>query len=637
MEVNENAGSEPRAAQPLPAVIEESVPLQALLRLRERGPRGLPGLAHLIDNGDWLTRTMAVSAMGTIIRDDPILRLIHAAADHASRWIPGARALEPLVLRAVRLSVRAVRRALLLKHWYPSAVLFGPLFSWPIAGCLKDRFWAVRTAAALALGECREVSRIRELQSALRDPMCTVRIAAAAALTCMGVTLREASSQLLADAEPAPEHIGSTILTSDVLAHLASAHRAVLSALSRVAGVLCEPMDSMSWAQILAGSPGEKKPHSVKAEIDRYADETETHYFLCKPFTRVNREQNVRLLDAFLVLAERLRAPHEGLVLDLGGGAAWVTELLTRLGYRVITLDIAPTLLRLGRKRLQQAQLPARLVVGDMTALPIAPGSLDAVVIVDALHHVPRIEAVFFEAFRALVPGGQFLIAEPGEGHSESAKSRGEMHEYGVSEGEIHVKEAVKFARAAGFDPIQIVPHHVPMLSLGPEDLEAAALTPMENWNVSLADGLVPFSKFVLESIYSSPVIVFSKGVRPFDSRMPHKLTARIEPRLARDRLRVHGTVRLANTGDTIWLAGGAEPGRVRLGIQLMSPDRRILNRDYARVELPADIGPGTAADLPVQIGLPSESEPYVLKLDMVDEQVCWFEDRDGQPVYVAV
>ena len=90
------------------------------------------------------------------------------------------------------------------------------------------------------------------------------------------------------------------------------------------------------------------------------------------------------------------------------------------------------------------------------------------------------------------------------------------------------------------------------------------------------------------------------------------------------------------NVGDTRWLRG-TENGCVRLGIQLLSAERRLLARDFARAELPADVPGGGAADIGLDLVLPEPATPYVLKLDMVDEQVCWFEDVGSRPLYLAV
>jgi len=113
---------------------------------------------------------------------------------------------------------------------------------------------------------------------------------------------------------------------------------------------------------------------------------------------------------------------------------------------------------------------------------------------------------------------------------------------------------------------------------------------------------------------------------------------AEIEPRLSREGARVHGTVGVKNVGDTVWLHGkGDEAGRVRLGLQLQTPERKLLNMDFARAVLPHEVSPAARVDIPVDVELPDAKTPYVLKLDMVDEHVCWFEDVGSRPVYVAI
>jgi SAM-dependent methyltransferase len=350
----------------------------------------------------------------------------------------------------------------------------------------------------------------------------------------------------------------------------------------------------------------------------------------------VNRDQNVRLVRAFLTVAESMRVPQEGLVLDLGGGAAWVSDLLAKLGYRPITLDIAPALLRIGRDRFTRENLRFRPVSGDMTALPIRAGSVDAVVVIDALHHVPDVPAVFREAYRVLGQGGQFLLAEPGEGHAESEKSRGEMQEHGVCEREIHLSEAIRYGRDAGFG-VRIVPHYEPVVSFTPEDLEAAMTEPSERWRVLQGDQPVAFDAFLLQSLLSHPVLVLTKGERTVDSRMPGTLRAGLAPSLTREGGRVHGVVTVVNEGDTLWLRGDDEAGRVRLGLQLLSPERRLILMDFARSVLPRDVAPGERLEVPVDVVLPEAAAPYVLKLDMVDEHVCWFEDVGSRPVHVTI
>lgn len=64
----------------------------------------------------------------------------------------------------------------------------------------------------------------------------------------------------------------------------------------------------------------------------------------------------------------------------------------------------------------------------------------------------------------------------------------------------------------------------------------------------------------------------------------------------------------------------------VRLGAQLMSAEGGLLNRDQARAWLPADLAPGAAVEVPIEIPMPEAPGRYVLKFDLVSEGIDWFE-----------
>ncbi len=69
----------------------------------------------------------------------------------------------------------------------------------------------------------------------------------------------------------------------------------------------------------------------------------------------------------------------------------------------------------------------------------------------------------------------------------------------------------------------------------------------------------------------------------------------------------------------------------VRLGAQLCAADGSILNRDFARAWLPATLGPGTRADVAIEIPSPDQPGRYALKFDLVSEGIDWFE-KCGSP-----
>jgi hypothetical protein len=69
----------------------------------------------------------------------------------------------------------------------------------------------------------------------------------------------------------------------------------------------------------------------------------------------------------------------------------------------------------------------------------------------------------------------------------------------------------------------------------------------------------------------------------------------------------------------------------VRLGAQLCDENGVVLERDFARAWLPRTLGPGDAADVPIEVPGPTRPGRYRLKFDLVSEGIDWFE-RCGSP-----
>jgi SAM-dependent methyltransferase len=128
------------------------------------------------------------------------------------------------------------------------------------------------------------------------------------------------------------------------------------------------------------------------------------------------------------------------------------------------------------------------------------------------------------------------------------------------------------------------------------------------------------------------------------DSRAPHRLAATIEllsppPDGAfRPGAPLRFTLRLENVGDTIWLnepVGGA--GSVALGASLLDARGVVLSRDVSRTPLPRAVAPNEVVVLDLCTAAPPLSGRFVIKLDLVDEGLCWFEHHGSRPLEIAV
>jgi demethylmenaquinone methyltransferase/2-methoxy-6-polyprenyl-1,4-benzoquinol methylase len=93
-----------------------------------------------------------------------------------------------------------------------------------------------------------------------------------------------------------------------------------------------------------------------------------------------------------------------GRVLDLAGGTGRGGRAI-EASERVV-LDAAPGMVSRARSRGHPG------IVGDAARLPLEAASVDAVLIVDALHHLPDREAALAEAARVLRRGGVLVVAD---------------------------------------------------------------------------------------------------------------------------------------------------------------------------------------------------------------------------------
>jgi SAM-dependent methyltransferase len=100
-------------------------------------------------------------------------------------------------------------------------------------------------------------------------------------------------------------------------------------------------------------------------------------------------------------------------VADLGCGDGALTAEIARWARSVVAVDRDPERLAAARRRLRrEGRRKVRFLCEDFTDLSLAAGSVDLVILSQALHHTPDPEAALLQARRILVAGGRLLLLD---------------------------------------------------------------------------------------------------------------------------------------------------------------------------------------------------------------------------------
>ena len=154
---------------------------------------------------------------------------------------------------------------------------------------------------------------------------------------------------------------------------------------------------------------------------------------------------------------------------DLGCGTGETSAAFAPFVARTIAVDRSGEMLQSARRRLRDVpNVDVRR--GELEALPIADGELDAAVMILVLHHVPDLAAVLREAARTLKPGGRFVLCDMLPHDREEYKQQ--MGHVWLGFGDDQLR---RLLAGAGFNGIRVVPLPVDPGAKGPALFVASA------------------------------------------------------------------------------------------------------------------------------------------------------------------
>jgi SAM-dependent methyltransferase len=350
------------------------------------------------------------------------------------------------------------------------------------------------------------------------------------------------------------------------------------------------------------------------------------YYLYIKPFDSAkDKSYSAQFFHRFASIIEILALPQRSKILDVACGPGWLSEFLARSGYAVTGIDICPDMIEVARERVETIKfgpnagqpLKARFQVADPEVVGLGTDIYHAAIFYDCLHHFTDPQAVLQNIFQVLTPGGKLYIQEgvkPAPGSECEKILLEEMRRFGTLEKPFSQIELFDLLKHAGFVAIQA--------------FEAINLIVKRKGKAifpRLADVPVPMTNTILAR----------KPGGSFDSRFPNVLKANLRvvggapPRAVDAGTIVELSVALENAGDSLWLSRqNPDGGFVTLGTKLLNAKKRVISDVLERTALPDDVAPGQTITVIHRFTTPAQPGNYWIKLDLVDEQVIWFEQE---------
>ena len=372
------------------------------------------------------------------------------------------------------------------------------------------------------------------------------------------------------------------------------------------------------------------------APSDRYHLYTKPFYNLAHKIARWSGEgldeDTQRHFTDFANIATALALPPGSRILDVGCGSGWLCEYFARFGYQMTGIDVSPELIRIAEERVRslgfgvdnETQVSCRFMVHDIEQGPL-PESFAAIICYDSLHHFEDEHAVLQNVAKMLDDGGMLFVAE-GERPPVGSESEGELREvmekYETLEAPFTREYLLTLLKQHGFI---VAGDYTAVLGLVERDnLDGNSLRFVET----------PSFNYLLCKKTTKPGMP--------DSKSPGQLRAELSVagawnRVLSPRAEIEFDMRVENVGDTLWLVS-REPleGRVRVGLKVLNSSGEIVEENHGWPRLQTPLAPREAVTLHVALKAPAERGHYELKIDLLDQNICWFEQHGSKPLLLS-
>jgi 2-polyprenyl-3-methyl-5-hydroxy-6-metoxy-1,4-benzoquinol methylase len=334
----------------------------------------------------------------------------------------------------------------------------------------------------------------------------------------------------------------------------------------------------------------------------------------------------------FANMAVALDLPAGARILDAACGSGWLSEYFARLGYDVTGIDVSPDLIKISRGRI--GALPPRIdpetpirchfLVHDIERGPLAE-KFDAIVCYDAMHHLEDARSAIRHLAATLPIGGVFFILEgnrPAPGSSGEAELIEVMKNFGTLESPFDREYLGELLNEAG---LAIAGDYVSVNGLFDREMLEGDRLRVE----------IPSINYLL----CKKVSVDAPASSVPDSRAPGALRAEISlqsawPAQFRPGEIFQADLVVRNAGDTLWLGGKfLRRGVITIGVKILDEAGSVRDEFHGEPALPRAVGPNESCVVTIERACPTASGRYTVKIDLIDQHICWFEERGSEPL----